>query len=158
MVNSSGQPQSLPGNVADADCDLGWSVSTLQRRFHSLVATAVAELPHGTRSYQLLHTVLRKELPTQLGLADYLGIDRTVITYVIDALVEAGLVERVQDPVDRRARKVVPTDLGTAHYTVLERNVRVAEESVLRVLDGSERALFRSLLSRVARGSRDDLT
>lgn len=158
MVNSSGQPHSLPSSVADADCDLGWSVNTLQRHIHSLVAPAVADLPNGTRGYQLLHTVLRKELPTQIGLADYLGIDRTVITYVIDALVEAGLVERVQDPTDRRARKIVATDIGTAQYAVLERNVRVAEEVVLRVLDADERVVFRSLLGRVARGSRDDLT
>ncbi|QSE89922.1 MarR family transcriptional regulator [Rhodococcus pseudokoreensis] len=158
MVNSSGQPQSLPGSAADVDCDLGWSVSTVQRHFSGLVAPAVADLPHGTRGYQLLHTVLRKELPTQIGLADYLGIDRTVITYVIDALVDAGLVERVQDPADRRARKIVPTDLGTAHHAALERDVRVAEEAVLRVLAADERVVFRSLLGRVARGSRDDLT
>ncbi|WP_256973180.1 MarR family winged helix-turn-helix transcriptional regulator [Rhodococcus sp. NCIMB 12038] len=97
-------------------------------------------------------------MPTQVGLADYLGIDRTVITYVIDALVDAGLVERVQDPADRRARKIVPADLGAAHHAALERDVRVAEEAVLRVLAVDERVVFRSLLGRVARGSRDDLT
>ncbi|WP_276141128.1 MarR family winged helix-turn-helix transcriptional regulator [Rhodococcus sp. T2V] len=102
--------------------------------------------------------MLRKELPTQIGLADYLGIDRTVITYVIDALVEAGLVERVQDPADRRARKIVATGRGTAHHAALEHDVRVAEEAVLRVLAANERVVFRSLLGRVARGSRDDLT
>ena len=61
----------------------------------------------GSRN-RLLQTVLCKEMSTQLGLADYLGIDRTVLPYVIDAPVDTGLVERVQRPVDRRARKIVP--------------------------------------------------
>ncbi|MFK0044612.1 MarR family transcriptional regulator [Streptomyces sp. NPDC090741] len=40
-------------------------------------------------------------------MATYLGIDRTVMTYLIDDLVTAGLVERRLNPADRRQRKIV---------------------------------------------------
>jgi DNA-binding MarR family transcriptional regulator len=36
------------------------------------------------------------------------------MTYLLDTLVEAGVVERVPDPADRRARKIV----ATAHHLV----------------------------------------
>jgi DNA-binding transcriptional MocR family regulator len=49
---------------------------------------------------------------SQLALAQHLGIDRTVMTYLLDDLEAAGLIERRPDPADRRARRVVATQLG----------------------------------------------
>lgn len=66
-------------------------------------------------------------MPNQSQLADYLGIDRSVLPYVIDDLAEAGLVERQSDPADRRARKVVATSLGVEPFRTLENTVSVAE-------------------------------
>ena len=49
---------------------------------------------------------------SQLALAQHLGIDRTVMTYLLDDLEAAGLIERRPDPADRRARRVVATRTG----------------------------------------------
>jgi MarR family transcriptional regulator, transcriptional regulator for hemolysin len=51
---------------------------------------------------------------SQAALAARLGIDRTVMTYLLDDLVTAGLVERRQDPGDRRTRSVAATEHGRA--------------------------------------------
>ncbi|MFI1753509.1 MarR family winged helix-turn-helix transcriptional regulator [Streptomyces sp. NPDC020571] len=113
-------------------------------------------MPRGIRGYQLLYTVVSKNLANQSQLAGYLGIDRSVLPYVIDDLVRAGLVERQPDPADRRARKVVATVLGIETFRALQNQVASAEESVLAALGPAEQKQFRSLLSRLARQARDD--
>ncbi|ORA10901.1 MarR family winged helix-turn-helix transcriptional regulator [Mycobacterium asiaticum] len=148
-------PESEPSGE-EADCDLGWSVGMLMRHYRSQVQPCVADIPRGARGFQLLYTVIRKNLPNQLQMAEYLGIDRSVMPYVIDDLVEAGLVERQPDPADRRVRKVVATPLGVETFARLQREVDAAELNVLAALEPEEQVLFRSLLSRVARQARDE--
>lgn len=138
------------------DCDLGWSIGMLMRQYRARVQPCLADVPRGARAYQLLYTVMNKNLPNQLQMAEYLGIDRTVLPYVIDDLVEAGLVERQADPTDRRARKVVATTLGAETFQRLQAEVGAAESAVLAALDPAEQEQFRSLLSRVARQARDE--
>ncbi|WP_335939804.1 MarR family winged helix-turn-helix transcriptional regulator [Streptomyces sp. PTD5-9] len=94
-------------------------------------------------------------MPNQSQLADCLGIDRSVLPYVIDDLAEAGLVERQSDPADRRARKVVATSLGVETFRTLENEVTAAEEAALTALEPAERKQFRSLTSRLARQAGD---
>src|SRR5689334_14677804 len=120
-------------------------------RAHSgLLMAALGDLPHGPRGYQTLATVVDGEHPNQIALAGYLGIDRTVMTYLIDDLVKAGLVERQQNPADRRHRRIVVTDAGLRTFKELERRVRDAEDALLRALAPDERESFRQLMRRVA--------
>jgi MarR family transcriptional regulator for hemolysin len=46
----------------------------------------------------------------KLALAQHLGIDRTAMTYLLDDLETAGLIERRPGPADWRARRVVATE------------------------------------------------
>ncbi|MFP5072211.1 MarR family winged helix-turn-helix transcriptional regulator [Pseudonocardia nantongensis] len=127
----------------------------LQRHYRAAVEPTVDGLPRGARGYQLLYAVIFKELPNQLALAEYLGIDRTVLPYVIDDLVEAGLVERRPADNDRRARKVEATEHGRTVFAEVEGAVSAAERGVLAALDATEQAQFRTLLSRLARQARE---
>ncbi|MFV9454783.1 MarR family winged helix-turn-helix transcriptional regulator [Rhodococcus sp. NM-2] len=144
--------------VDERDCDLGWSVAMLMRDYKTLVEPVVADLPRGSRGFQLLYTVARKRIRTQVQLADYLGVDRSVIPYVIDDLVDAGLVDRQPDPADRRVRTVVVTAAGSERLQQLEARIAEAETIVLGALAAGEQEQFRSLLSRVARQARDHTT
>ncbi|ANS31187.1 MarR family transcriptional regulator [Rhodococcus opacus M213] len=127
----------------------------LMRDYKTLVEPVVADLPRGSRGFQLLYTVARKRIRTQVQLADYLGVDRSVIPYVIDDLVDAGLVDRQPDPADRRVRTVVVTAAGSERLQQLEARIAAAETTVLGALAPGEQEQFRSLLSRVARQARD---
>lgn len=149
-TNSDGE------HAEEPDCDLGWSVGMLTRHYKAQVQPCTADLPRGSRGYQVLYTVIYKDLPNQLRMAQYLGIDRSVLPYVIDDLVEAGLVERQPDPDDRRARKVVATPLGRETFQRLQDQVAGAEGAVLAALEPAEQAQFRALLSRLARQARDE--
>ena len=138
----------------DETCDLGWSIAMVGRGYAQLVEPVFGGFPRGARGYQLLHTVIHKEIRSQLALAEYLGLDPTVIPYVIDDLVTAGYVERTNDPADRRVRKIVATPEGRRLFASLSSAVREAEAAFLADLAPEAQRAFRSGLSALARRSR----
>jgi DNA-binding MarR family transcriptional regulator len=130
--------------------DFGWTLGAVFRAYYCALGEAVGDFPHGPRGYQVLHTVVHCDQPSQLALATRLGIDRTVMTYLIDDLITAGFVERRLNPADRRQRKVVSTEAGVHALDELERRVRQAQDSVLAPLQPDERETLCALFSRVA--------
>jgi DNA-binding MarR family transcriptional regulator len=86
----------------------------------------------------------------QLSLAQELSIDRTVMTYLLDDLEAAALVERRADPADRRARLIAVTDAGESTIDRVKECLVSAEDLLLGALSESERVAFRSMLLRVA--------
>ncbi|GAB2499774.1 hypothetical protein GCM10027063_44130 [Promicromonospora xylanilytica] len=134
----------------------GWSLAALLREWSARVDAAADDLPQGTRGYQLLTAVVHGDLPSQAALASTLGIDRTVMTYLLDAFEECGLVERQQDPADRRARRIVATDKGLGVLAAMEARVAAAEDELLAGLEPAQRALLRELLERAATGAGPD--
>lgn len=138
----------------DEVCDLGWAIGMVGRGYAAVVDPVFSQLPRGARGYQLLHTVIHKRIRSQNALADYLGVDRTVMPYLIDDLVTAGYVERRDDPADRRIRTVTATDEGRRCHRELSDAVARAEETLLGALRPAEREQFVEALSLVARLSR----
>ena len=131
--------------------DLGWALGMLSRCYLKAVAATFADVPGGPRGYQVLAAAARDEHGSQLALAQHLGVDRTVMTYLLDSLAEAGLVERRPDPADRRARRIVATGRGRVLLDELGERLRAAEDQVLAGLDSDEdRQAFRASLQRLA--------
>ncbi|HEX4219857.1 MAG TPA: MarR family transcriptional regulator [Acidimicrobiales bacterium] len=130
--------------------DLGWGLGVVFRAYVTTAHAAVADLPGGPRGYQVLSAAARSEVGSQLALAQYLGIDRTVMTYLLDDLEREGLIERRPDPSDRRARRIVATALGTKLLVTLEERLRAAEAQLLAPLDADARATFRSHVQLIA--------
>ncbi|MET8199875.1 MarR family winged helix-turn-helix transcriptional regulator [Micromonospora taraxaci] len=128
----------------------GWSLGVVLRRWHEYVEEMLNDLPHGSRGYHILAVVVHEDVPTQGALATRLAIDRSVLTYVIDDLENAGLIQRKLDPQDRRARRVVATDRGRAALAEAERRVAHAEDHVLGGLPEDQRDTFRDFAARAA--------
>lgn len=149
---SASHEQAPPG----PDLGLSWSLVALLREWNVRVEAATEELPHGMRGYQVLRVVVHDAPPTQASLAARLGIDRTVMTYLIDRYVECGFVERRQDPADRRARRIVATARGREMLAAVDVRVADAEEDLLAGLPPDDRVHFRDLLERAARGVATD--
>jgi DNA-binding MarR family transcriptional regulator len=59
---------------------------------------ALADLPGGPRGYQVLAAAAGDEHGSQLALAQHLGVDRTVMTYLLDDLEAAGLIGAARIP------------------------------------------------------------
>jgi DNA-binding MarR family transcriptional regulator len=134
------------------DTDLGWSLGAVMRAYLRAAADAVADVPGGPRGHQVLAATDLGVGVTQLALAQHVGVDRTVMTYLLDDLERAGLVERRPDPADRRARRILLTDAGDVRLRELEGALRRAERDLLAPLDPHEQQLLRDLLARLASG------
>ena len=148
-------PSGCPGTAgltgaADTRADLGWALSIVFREFRMSAGTSLAELPGGPRGFLVLNSVAQGLPRSQLALAQQLGVDKTVMTYLLDELEGAGLVTRRPDPADRRARHVAVTPKGARALADSARRLVDAEDKVLFALSAAERETLRDLLGRVA--------
>ncbi|HEX3947580.1 MAG TPA: MarR family winged helix-turn-helix transcriptional regulator [Acidimicrobiales bacterium] len=130
--------------------DLGWGLGVVFRAYVNAAHEAVADLPGGQRGYQVLSAAAGGNVGSQLALAQQLGVDRTVMTYLLDDLEAAGLIERQRDPADRRARRIVATTKGAELLVALDRRLQAAEAHVLAPLDQPEQSVFRAQLRLLA--------
>lgn len=137
-------------DVTGLETDLGWALGRVFRAYVKMFDTVLAQLPGGPRGYQVLTAAVHGTPRSQLSLAQHLGVDRTVMTYLLDDLVAAGLVERQSDPSDRRARRVAATDDGQRLLERLERQLAATEDHLLAPLDEAGRTTLRTLLREVA--------
>src|SRR5450755_1558702 len=149
QAGSNAGPGSACGGVMSGD--LGWALGVVFRSYRSAANAALADLPGGPRGYQVLAAATRGEPGSQLELAQHLGIDRTVMTYLLDDLERAGLIERRADPADRRARRIAATASGRDLLDDLDQRLRAAEERLLSGLaSDADRQAFRGMLARLA--------
>ena len=74
----------------------------------------------------------------------------TRVSRLVDRAEEAGLVERLPDPDDRRARQIALTEAGDEAAQVLSPLMdEVIDELIFETLDSTERHTFIGLLDRV---------
>lgn len=130
--------------------DLGWTLATVLRAFIRGADAVLDGLPGGARAVRLLMAIDRDAPPTQLALAQQAGLDRTVVTYLLDDLAGEGLIQRSPDPADRRARLVVLTPAGCARLRECRAVLATVEAHVLAALDPAEGVELRRLLDMVA--------
>lgn len=134
------------------ETELGWSLQAMNQGYSRTASSAVADVPGGPRGYQVLVAITSEEPSSQLALAHRLGIDKTAMTYVVDALEREGFVARRPDPRDRRVRQVVATEQGRALLTASRARLREVEVTLMRDLAPEEQTQLRQLLARVALG------
>jgi DNA-binding MarR family transcriptional regulator len=139
-----------PESTLTSDVDLGQALASLLRRYLDGAREATADLPGGTRGYQVLTNATTSNCSNQATLAQHLGLDRTVMTYLVDDLEKAGLVERRPDPADRRARQVLRTPEGEAALAEAGRRIGAVEHAVLAGLPAEDAQTFRRLLAAAA--------
>jgi len=87
---------------------------------------------------------------TQSALARAVGIERSTMVAVIDALESRGLVERRPSPVDRRSYALVSSALGKVWIEKLKPMVESHDYNISNNLSLDERAQLIYLLSRIA--------
>lgn len=130
--------------------DFGQALSSLLRRYLEGARPVVDDVPGGPRGFQVLLVSAEGVCGNQATIATRLGIDRTVMTYLVDDLERAGLVERRLDPADRRARQILLTAKGEGVLAGSAAQLGEIERSVLGGLDAEEAEMFRRLLVRAA--------
>jgi DNA-binding MarR family transcriptional regulator len=128
---------------------VGFTISTtgyaIARRFRELLAPLGLE----PREFALLRGLAGSPGVSQQALGERLNVAASRMVAFIDTLEQRGLLERRQNPQDRRARALFLTDAGRE---LLDRAFQVAvehERSLSHELTGPEREQLLELLARV---------
>ncbi|KQQ88607.1 MarR family winged helix-turn-helix transcriptional regulator [Massilia sp. Leaf139] len=92
-------------------------------------------------------------------LAEALGLEPSSLVRVVDLLIESGLIERREDPQDRRAKLLQLTDEGSSRAAQMEAALIPFRRSVFAGLDPADiDACLRVLASIGARTGKLDAT
>ncbi len=128
---------------------VGFTISTtgyaIARRFHEVLAPLGLE----PREFALLRSVATSEGVTQQAIAERMGVAPSRMVAFVDSLEARGLLERRQNPDDRRARALYLTHAGSE---LLERAFAQAvrhEQMLTSELSAEEREQLLDLLARV---------
>ena len=119
-------------------------------------AMIAAELPvlaaHGLSmwGYSVLVALDRAAIRTQAALADAIGADKTRIIAILDELQQNGLIERLADPEDRRARLLAITKEGRRVKDAVQAEIQRGEERWLGTLSATDRAVFLRVLQELS--------
>lgn len=135
----------------------------LSRRLTYLLKHALVELEElhqqhleasgvNARELAVLLLLDGREPESQQQAAGRLGVDRTTMVTLLDALEDKELVARRPDAHDRRRNVVALTDAGKATLVRATRASDKAEQQLLTELDEAEAATLRELLARIAAG------
>lgn len=118
-----------------------------------------AELPvlesHGLSmwAYVVLLSLDDEPVRTQAAFAEAIGADKTRIIDVLDDLQGRGLISRVPDPADRRARLLALTDAGRTLRDAAQADIQRNEERLLALLPDAEKHRFLRTLQRLTKAA-----
>lgn len=135
---------------ATLERDLGWTLGRIVSGYAVAASDAVGDVPGGLRGYQVLTAVADGCPGTQLELGRQLGIDRSVMTNVLDTIEAAKLIERRPDPADRRARLIQITAAGRRVRDAAAERLAKVEHEVFARLPAADRKRVRDALCDLA--------
>jgi len=128
----------------------GYLLKHAQLRLAELSRAALVPFGISGRELAVLIAIDDRASQSQQEVARRMAVDRTTMVALIDGLEDKGLVQRQQDPDDRRKNVVVLTDTGRATLKQATAATREAERRLLRSLSDDESAMLRKALQAIA--------
>jgi DNA-binding MarR family transcriptional regulator len=128
------------------DAHLGYLLKHVQLRYFELSAAVLAPLGVNGREAAVLRAIDDTNALSQGEIARRMDVDRTTMVALIDDLQEKGLVERSQDPQDRRRNVVELTAAGRDTVRRAADLAAEAERTFLRRLSAADAEQFRKTL------------
>ena len=129
---------------------LGYLLKHARERLAALPAEMLSPFGVTGRQVAVLIAIDDGVPLSQQEVARRLGVDRTTMVDLIDELEDSGLVQRRQDPSDRRRNVVDLTRAGMVTLEEASRAALEAERRFLASLPAAEATAFRAALRAVA--------
>jgi len=128
----------------------GHLIRRLQQAAVSIFMAEVGEVGQDLTPVQFGALVVTKQYPglDQATLAGLIAYDRTTIGGVVDRLVQKGLVLRVVNGLDRRARELRLSEAGERLLDQAIPHVERVQQIILSGLDNAEQEQFLALLKK----------
>jgi DNA-binding MarR family transcriptional regulator len=135
------------GNVAGSDTTI-FSLLRAAQVLEDRVEAALERAGLSTPRFTVLHALVGSGEPLILSeLASRLSCVRSNMTQLVDRLEAEGLVERVDDPTDRRLVKAAITAEGRSRYAVGAEAMDKLHVEFSANIDPDDRAAFARMLS-----------
>jgi DNA-binding MarR family transcriptional regulator len=128
------------------DAHLGYLLKHVQLRYFELSAAVLAPLGVNGREAAVLRAIDDTSALSQGEIARRMDVDRTTMVALIDDLQDKGLVERRQDPRDRRRNVVELTAVGRDTVRRAADLAAQAERTFLSRLSAADAEQFRKTL------------
>ncbi|MFO1140793.1 MAG: MarR family transcriptional regulator [Amaricoccus sp.] len=119
----------------------------LRRRFER----EIQDIPMTTAQLQIVAQLSRNEGIGQAGLAGLLDIEPMTLSRHVDRMEAAGLVERRQDPNDRRARQLFTTEKSRELLAPMRARAAEVYDQAQEGLSAEERAALVAALEHIIR-------
>jgi DNA-binding MarR family transcriptional regulator len=133
-------------------------LAPLARRLQQICQTMIASVLEEAGLVQLEYALLVfvDDVPgiSQQLLSEALGIDRNNVSLIVDKLEARGLLKRVVNGADRRARELTITPEGKKLWRGYRVRIRQANDRILSPLKPDEKELFLDMLVRVVESNR----
>ncbi len=101
------------------------------------------------QQYNVMRIIATEGVVSQGEIARRLAVTPPVVTRLASALVEAGFVERREDPADRRAVLLSLTTSGKRRVSRMRRDLLAAASELLEPLDSEERDAVSAAVDRL---------
>ena len=142
-MSTAGQTRTLTGRR------LAYLFKHAERVMSDLHVVALAPFDIHARDLGVLLAIDSTEPASQQEIAQRMGVDRTTMVAIIDALEAKGIIARHPDPEDRRRNVVELTPTGQDILRQAIRASDAAEAELLAPLSLDESQQLRDLLARV---------
>ena len=130
--------ETLPFEIAE-------TAHALRRAFDRRAAT----LGVTRAQWKVLFRLSRTPGLRQVELADMLDVEPITLSRIVDRLQDAGLVERIADPADRRAWRLQVTEQARPLITKLRALAEILVDEAFAGLSEADVALMRANLTRI---------
>jgi DNA-binding MarR family transcriptional regulator len=139
----------LPINPEDASTLPKFTGSLVRRAQQRHAAVWLSEVSSEITSVQYAALEVLHEAPgvNQRQLGDQLDVDRSTIADLVARMVRNGLIERADDPVDKRSYVLFLTTAGKKQLAALRPRVEQVERILTARLTAGELAQLRRLLA-----------
>lgn len=131
--------------------DIAQRMLSLARRWRQLADDALAELRvSNTTGWCLIYLHRLGPEVRQVDLAQEIGISQPSMVRALDQLEQKGLVERGQNPDDRRSNRLTLTEEGLEVVGRIEEKLHDVRRGLLRDVPDSDLATVLTLFDRIA--------